>query len=241
MVEADALPEAAQQGIDAFTAAARQVFGADLIAVVLYGSAADGRLRATSDVNVIIVLKRVERAALEAIGPAYRLAHAAIRLSAMFILESEIAFAAEAFAVKFADVSARHRVLYGTDPFERLTIDREAAIRRLRQVMINLTLRLREHLALSGAFPEQLALAAAEAVGPLRASAALILTLESGETAHPREALAAIAAALGQAAALEAITKARETGTEPEIGGSATLDGAITLAEALAARAEALA
>ena len=241
MVEADVLPDVVQRGIDAFTAAAQQAFGADLVAIVLYGSAADGRLRATSDVNVIVVLKRSERAALEAIGPAYRLAHAAIRLSAMFILESEIALAAEAFAVKFADVSARHRVLFGTDPFDRLTVDRDAAIRRLRQVLINLTLRLREHLALSGAFPEQLALAAAEAVGPLRASAALILSLESGETAHPREALAALAATLGKDAALAAITKARETGTVPEIGGAATIDGAIGLAEALAARAEALA
>jgi predicted nucleotidyltransferase len=169
MVEGDTLPDTVRAGIDAFVASAREIFTDDLIAIVLFGSAAEGRLRATSDVNLIVVLACAEPAALDAIGPAYRLAHAAIRLSAMFIREAEIAQAVEAFAVKFFDVSARHRLLYGRDPFAHLTIDRAAAVRRLRQVLINLTLRLREHRALSGAFPEQLALAAADAVGPLRA------------------------------------------------------------------------
>jgi len=98
---------------------------------VLFGSAAEGRLRPTSDVNVVVVLRRVDPKRLEAIGEAYRFAHAAIRLSAMFIRESEIAVAKDAFAVKFADIAARHEVLYGTDPFDGLTISREAARHRL--------------------------------------------------------------------------------------------------------------
>jgi hypothetical protein len=44
----------------------------------------------------------------------------------MFILESEIVVAKDAFAVKFADIVARHQVLYGNDPFAGLTISREA-------------------------------------------------------------------------------------------------------------------
>ena len=88
MATTDRLPEAARAGLDAFTAAARQVFAEDLVSLVLFGSAAEGRLRATSDVNVIVVLARLDPARLKAIGDAYRLAHAAIRLSAMFLLES---------------------------------------------------------------------------------------------------------------------------------------------------------
>ena len=87
------LPEAVRTTLGEFTAAAQQAFADDLLSVVLFGSAAEGRLRSTSDVNVVVVLRRVDPAKLKAIGEAYRLAHAAIRLSAMFILDSEIAVA----------------------------------------------------------------------------------------------------------------------------------------------------
>jgi predicted nucleotidyltransferase len=93
------LPSAVRTTLSDFSAAAQRVFGDDLLAVVLFGSAAEGRLRQTSDVNVVVVLHRADPAKLEAIGEVYRLAHAAIRLSAMFILDSEISVAKNAFAV----------------------------------------------------------------------------------------------------------------------------------------------
>src|SRR5579864_3560524 len=93
----DQLPEPVAAGLTGFVTAARQAFGEDLLSITLFGSAAEGRLRATSDVNVIVVLARAEPAGLAAIGEAYRLARAAIGLSAMFIRESEIAAASEAF------------------------------------------------------------------------------------------------------------------------------------------------
>jgi len=236
----DQLPEQVTAVLTGFVTAAQQVFGEGLVSVTLFGSAAEGRLRPTSDVNVIVVLAREDAERLAAIGDAYRLAHAAIRLSAMFILESEIAAANEAFAVKFSDIGGRHRVLYGRDLFSGLTVSREARLRRSRQVLINLLLRLRERHALSSAFPEQLAFAAADAVGPLRAAAAVLLSLETGETVPPREALRRIAESSGNAAALAAIVTARETGGVPTAGGAATLCGAIELAGELSRRAERL-
>jgi predicted nucleotidyltransferase len=191
------------RALGAFTLQAREVFAEDLVAIVLFGSAAEGRLRETSDVNLIVVLSKVDPERLKAIGDAYRLAHAAIRLSAMFIRESEIAVASDAFAVKFADIAARHVVLEGRDPFAGLTISREAQRRRLHQVLVNLVLRLREHYALASKYEDQLARAAADAVGPLRAAAATLLTLESGAPAEPRAALDRLAADMGKTAALE--------------------------------------
>jgi predicted nucleotidyltransferase len=235
------LPEAVGSALSEFTAAAQQAFADDLSSVVLFGSAAEGRLRSTSDVNVVVVLRRADPAKLEAIGKDYRLAHAAIRLSAMFILESEIAVAKDAFAVKFADIVARHEVLYGADPFVGLTISREAALHRLLQVLVNLQLRLRERLALSSLYGEQLAMAAADAVGPLRASAAVLLWLESGARVAPRDALRQIADETGTAAALALITEARESGGVPASGATPTLVAAIELANQLAARTERLA
>ena len=237
----DQLPEAVRTTLSEFTAAAQQAFGDDLYSVVLFGSAAEGRLRATSDVNVVLVLRRVDPKKLEAIGEAYRFAHAAIRLSAMFILETEIGVAKDAFAVKFADIIARHEVLYGPDPFVGLTVSREAALHRLLQVLVNLQLRLRERYALSSAYDEQLARAAADAVGPLRASAAVLLWLESGARVAPRDALRQIADETGSTSALAAVSEARESGSVPSIGAAATLVGAIELATQLAERAERLA
>ena len=81
-------------------------------------------MRPTSDVNLVVVLARDDPTRAAAVGDAYRLAQAAIRLSAMFIAEDEIASASEVFAVKFADIAARHTVLYGRDVFTGLTTSR---------------------------------------------------------------------------------------------------------------------
>jgi predicted nucleotidyltransferase len=240
MPEADGLPETVRSGIDAFAAAAREAFAPDLVSLVLFGSAAEGRLRPTSDVNLVVVLRDADPARLEAVGSAYRLARATIRLSAMFLLESEIAAAAEAFAVKFADIVQRHRVLFGPDPFAGLAVDRAAALHRLRQVLVNLTLRLRERLVMAAPFPEQLALAAADAVGPLRAAAATLLGLETGEAPpHPREALAGIVREGGLEDRLALLNAARETGTA-EAGGIPSVAAAIAIAQLLQQRADRL-
>ena len=131
-------------------------------------------------------------------------------------------------------------MLYGTDPFVGLTISRDAALHRLLQVLVNLQLRLRERFALSSSYGEQLAMAAADAVGPLRASAAVLLWLESGARVEPRDALRQIADETGTGSSLAVITEARESGNVPAAGATATLVGAIELATQLAARTERL-
>jgi hypothetical protein len=59
-VSARLLPEAVRTTLSEFTAAAQGAIAADLLSVVLFGSAAEGRPRATSDVNVALVLRRVD-------------------------------------------------------------------------------------------------------------------------------------------------------------------------------------
>jgi hypothetical protein len=100
-------------------------------------------LRAASDVNVVVVLSRFDPSAVDALAEPVRVAQAAIRLAPMVLLRDEIPHAASAFAVKFADIVRRHRVLYGDDPFAGLTIDHDRLRARLLQVLLNLRLRLR--------------------------------------------------------------------------------------------------
>jgi len=207
------LPAVVEKSIGGFIEAAKSAFGDDLVSVVIYGSAAEGRMRATSDVNMLLVLKRFDTSEADALREPLRMANAAIELHAMFLLESEVATAMEAFAVKFADVVARHRVLYGSDPFVNIDPPRDALVRRLKQVLLNLQLRLRERYILLSLREEQLALVIADAAGPLRASAASLLHLEGHATPAPKEALEQVVREMNDAALSEAlhdISAARE-------------------------------
>ncbi len=237
------LPVEIEQSLDAFVASAKDAFGADLSAVVLYGSAASAQLRATSDVNLLVLLRRFEAGAADAVREPLRLGHAAIGLQVMFLLESELAQAAEAFAVKFSDIIARHRVLHGADPFADLHTDRDAVLRRLKQVLLNQQLRMRERYVLVSLREEQLANAVADAAGPLRAAAASLRQLE-GQLALPaREALEAFVQELGQphlATALRDMSAARESAhLAPGLAQPAYI-GLMQITERLRSRAAAL-
>lgn len=208
------LPEEIQRHLDVFVGAAQTAFSDDLAAAVLFGSAADGQVRATSDVNLLLLLKRFSPQTADALRGPLRLAHAAIDLQVMFLLESELAQAADAFAVKFADIIARHRVLLGMDPFASLRTSREAVLRRLRQVLLNQQLRMRERYLLVSLNEEQLAGAIADAAGPLRSAAASLAQLEGKSALSGKQALEAFVEQLGEPAlhaALQAMSLARET------------------------------
>lgn len=220
---------------------AREALAGDLVAVVLFGSAAEGRMRATSDVNLILVLRALPRERLERLRPALAAAQAAVRLRPMFLLEREIAAAASAFAVKFADILHRRRVLWGEDPFAALEVPRAAIAARLRQVLLNASLHLREAHLVRGLRGEQLVSLIADSAGPLRAAAAALLELEGAPAASPREALARVAADLpggDRAALLAHISEARER--EPiaaEVAGD-TVWGLVELADLMRERAD---
>jgi predicted nucleotidyltransferase len=136
------LPDPVARTLTLFVAAAENHLGASLRSIILFGSAAENRLRATSDVNVVVVVLTVfDRSQVEDLSETLAAANAAIRLNVMWLLESEIGAAVEAFSVKFADILRRRRVLRGSDPLQALAIPRHAAIARLRQVLLNLVLR----------------------------------------------------------------------------------------------------
>jgi hypothetical protein len=199
-------------------AAAKSALGDTLESIVLYGSAAEGRLRAASDVNVIFVLTRFDAARVDTLGDPVRAAQAAIRLAPMLLLHDEIAHAAAAFAVKFADVVQRHRVLHGPDPFAALTVPRERLIARLTQVLLNLRLRLRAAYITRNAFDDQLIDVIVHAAGALRSAAATIRELDGQPRLSSRESLAQVVGDLGDprfTAVVEQMSVARERGVLP--------------------------
>ena len=237
------VPDDIRDALAAFVKTLTNALGDDLLSVVLYGSAADRTMRASSDVNVIVVLSRFDRERIDVIREPFRFTRAAIRLDAMFILESELADAAVQFAQKFADIRRRRVVLFGGDPFATLDIPRDALVRRVRQVLRNLALRLRASYVERSLREEQCAATIADAAGPLRTAAAAILELEGAGTHAPKEALAMIVATLGRdelSELLPHISAARERRGLPPGKGAALLFATCELADALAARAACL-
>jgi predicted nucleotidyltransferase len=240
------LPAVVERVLADFVTAARSAFADDLMSVVLFGSAAEGRMRATSDVNVVVVLRAFTPASAGRLTDALRAAEAAVRLSAMFLLESEVASAAEAFAAKFADIRRRRRVLLGEDPFASLSIPRAAEIARVRQVLLNLTLRARAAYAARSDHEDALARLVADMAGPLRACAAAVLELEGLRPETPRAALAQVAIEAGAAdeteydEALARLSQARESGRLPAGVAAPILFRLTALADHLRARVEVL-
>jgi predicted nucleotidyltransferase len=203
-----------QQMLADLVESASNSFADDLRSVVLFGSGAEGRLRATSDLNLLVVLKRFDKDRIDAFREPLRVAYVAGHASAMFLLESELPAAAEAFAVKFDDIGRRRCVLYGDDPIAGLVVTRESKRLRLHQVLMNITLRLRQQYAVASLREEQLAKVIADQAGPLRAAAATLLELEGQPVDSPKQAMERITQGLEGAdwpETLRRITEARES------------------------------
>jgi predicted nucleotidyltransferase len=242
--QANELPPKVDSVLTEFVDSTKKAFQDDLRSIVLYGSGAEGKLRPASDVNVIVVLSRFDQNKADQLRESLRLAAAAIKLKAMFLLEEEVQPASQAFAVKFADVKRRRRVLYGDDPFAGVSVLREDAIFRLKQTLLNLILRLRESYISRGLREEQLVATIADAAGPLRSCAATLLELEGVTTPSAKEALQQISSSLPGAEKrdeeLHLISEARQKQTLPKGVAALTLFHLIELARLMWVRAAAL-
>ncbi len=216
-------------------------WGESLVAAVLFGSAAEGRLRAYSDVNLILVFGEDQPAPdkLESVRAELTRAYAVSRIRVMFLRRSEIERSLELFAVKFADIRRRHFTLYGADPFADARPSREALRRRVRQTLFNLILRGRARAAYRDGRPPGDVRALSDLAGPLRSAAATLLELEGTSFASPREALEKIAAGAGPEPirAVAELSKTRENNasTADALGAYRALLG---LAEEMLKRAE---
>jgi predicted nucleotidyltransferase len=222
------LPENIRNVLSSLVSAAQASFGPDLLSLVLFGSAAEGKLRATSDVNLLFILERFDQGKADSFREPLQVGYAAVKLSAMFVLRSELDAAFEAFAVKFADISERHRVLFGQDLLSGLAASRKARLRALRQSLLNLSMRLRERYMATSLREEQLALVIAEAASPLRSAAAAILDMEGKRAASPKEALETFAGGLGGDSwnqVLQSLSQAREAQfLAPGVAAASALD-----------------
>jgi hypothetical protein len=202
-----------------------KTMGNQLSSIILYGSAAEGKMRATSDINLLFILNQFTSETIDPLRETLRLAQTMANIKVMFIMRDEIAKAAEAFAMKFADIEHRHVVIFGEDLLKNLSITREAKIQRLQQVLLNLAIRLRERYAIASLREEQLAMVLADITGPLRVAAATILELQGKPAESIKAALERLAPSLSVAdwqQALSNLSIVRETRKLPPGAASST-------------------
>src|SRR5258708_26593505 len=80
------LPADVREWLSRTAAALIQSFADDLRSLILFGSAAEGRMRASSDVNLLIVLDRLDVNRLNGVAELIQAASAAVELHPMFML-----------------------------------------------------------------------------------------------------------------------------------------------------------
>jgi hypothetical protein len=113
-----------------YTEEVKDALGADLVSLIVYGSAAgDEWLPERSDVNTMIVVRAISSALLDVL--AARLQSWRRRGFALPLVVEEEFFerARDAFPIELDDARRAHRTLAGADPLAGLTLDR-AALRR---------------------------------------------------------------------------------------------------------------
>ena len=113
-----------QAKLDPLVAKLRQALGADLVSVVLYGSAASGDHQGKfSDYNVLCVLTQITPRHLGASETVFRWWREQGNPAPLLLTEQEIRTSTDCFAVEFHDIVENHRILHGADVISGMAID----------------------------------------------------------------------------------------------------------------------
>lgn len=168
--------------LDGLQHALRDALGDDLVALVLYGSAARGGwVAGRSDVDLIVVLRDDAREKLEAIGPALLVARTSARIESMILVAAEIPRAADVFPLLYDDVRSCRVVLHGEDPFASLEIADTHRRLRIEQELREARIRLRLVLSEAPRLPRRLQGAVARKLKQLRSPLQALLQLRGAE------------------------------------------------------------
>ena len=102
----------------------RAAYGADLRSVVLYGSAAVGEhIPKRSDYNVLVIVDSLSVEQLRAAAAVARAWGEAGNPAPMTLTLNEWRGSADIFAMEYADILERHKILYGESPFDGIRVD----------------------------------------------------------------------------------------------------------------------
>jgi len=129
----------------------KQVYGAKLHAVVLYGSAAAGEhIPKRSDYNVLVVVDELTMQHMRAGAAVARAWGEDGNPPPLTLTQSEWRGSADIFPMEYADILERHRVLYGQPPFDGITVDRAHLRLQVEHEAMGKLLKLRQGVLAAG-------------------------------------------------------------------------------------------
>lgn len=133
-----------QQDLDKLAQGLQQAAGANLSALLLYGSAArPGDHGPRADVNVLVIVRDAATGALRPMATALAGWVKAGYPPPLVFSEGEWRGSADVFPIEIEDMRAAHRLVLGSDPFAGLTTDRADLRRELEREVRSKLLHLR--------------------------------------------------------------------------------------------------
>jgi hypothetical protein len=112
-----------EKTIGAFVSRLRAAAGANLESVILFGSAVAGDFHPEfSNVNLFCVIRDSSFAALQALAPAVKWWNSQKQPPPLFMTHDEIKRSVDVFTIELLDMQQHHRVLFGEDVIQGLTI-----------------------------------------------------------------------------------------------------------------------
>lgn len=117
------LPGRVSGVLERFTAGLKEIYGNDLVSVVLYGSAASGEFTDKhSNLNILIVLKDASIQSLAGCRDLIRRSEFHI-INPVFMTDDYIKRSLDVFPIEFLDMKDNYRVLSGADPLKDVSVD----------------------------------------------------------------------------------------------------------------------
>lgn len=137
--------------LDELSRQLQEVHGADLVAIVLYGSAASGEeLGSLSDINVLVLAANLSAGRMRKLGQTMRAWQEAGNPPVVSITADEWLRSADVFPMEYADILERHRVLHGNLPLSEVAVKRADLRMQLEREAMSTLLRLRRAAMLAG-------------------------------------------------------------------------------------------
>ncbi len=116
------LPRNIQKAVDGFVANLKNIYSDQLVAIVLYGSAASGEYAGRhSNVNLAVILKDTSIQSLKKASRFINKNRFSI-INPLFFTEDYIKKSTDVFPIEFLDIKENHIILYGKDAFGDLQI-----------------------------------------------------------------------------------------------------------------------
>ncbi len=112
-----------EKKINDFVSRLQAAAGANLESVILFGSAVAGDFHSEfSNFNVLCVIRDSSFAALQRLAAVVKWWNGQKQPAPLFMTRDEIEHSVDVFTIEFLDVKKHHRVLFGDDVFQELTI-----------------------------------------------------------------------------------------------------------------------